>query len=127
MSEYDKIEKRLTEINKNTSAGTRVRHFELVVNELMATGSVSIDLIAMRFDVTPSTLRRHAIELTGLTPSKLMMYFRLRQCLNLMRTYPGITISEIALRCAFYDKAHFANTFSRYFGTTPSKYVEEHF
>lgn len=62
--------------------------------------------------------------LTGNSPSKLVMNFRLKKAAHLLLSTDR-NISEIAFEVGFSSTAYFTRCFKEMFGTNPSKYTRE--
>ena len=125
MDEYTKIKQHVEELSLNAKSIDFIEKIENSVNVLMPQGEVDIKHIASRLNVSPSKLRRTMHAITGLSPAKYVMYLRLRQSLRLLDKYPRNTISAVSSRCGFFDHSHFTHTFIRYFGISPSQYVQD--
>lgn len=93
-----------------------------------------VDLLHARLD-TPVSLaelaaaaglsRFHLLRLfklhTGETPAQFHLRLRIELARRLLRTTRA-GVSEIGLRCGFIDSSHFAKTFRRHVGVSPSDY-----
>jgi AraC family transcriptional regulator len=58
---------------------------------------------------------------TGETPARFHLRLRIDLARRLLRTTTA-SVSEIAVRCGFVDSSHFAKTFRRQAGTSPTAY-----
>lgn len=104
------------------------REFQLkiidIVNQQMETGNVSVDALASELCLSTTQLRSRISELTGETPQNYVLGIRMQKARHLMIAHPSLTMGEIALRCAYEEKASFSRAFKRYFGMSPTEYVQ---
>jgi AraC-like DNA-binding protein len=61
-------------------------------------------------------------EQVGLAPKALARVIRFRRALRLLDA-PGAPRSDVALRCGYYDQAHFNRDFRAFTGTTPGAWL----
>lgn len=71
--------------------------------------------------------QRRFIELfrreVGLTPKLFCRIQRFQEVIRLVGSGRGAEWAEVALRCGYYDQAHFIHDFQNFSGTTPTDYV----
>ena len=60
---------------------------------------------------------------TGLTPKVYQRVRRFQQVLHALRGSSDRQWTDLALRCGYYDQAHFIHDFREYSGLTPGEYV----
>lgn len=93
------------------------------LERLHATGG-TVDVRALAAEVGWS--RKHLAarfhEQVGLPPKALARVLRFRRALRLLAG-PGAPRSEVALRCGYYDQAHFNRDFRAFTGTTPGAWL----
>jgi len=70
-----------------------------------------------------SQLFRKLTALTNLTPTDFIRTQRLKRAANLLEQHTA-TVTEIAYMVGFQNPAHFATSFKKEFGVSPSKYKE---
>lgn len=61
----------------------------------------------------------------GVSPKVLLNILRLHLCLTLMLE-ENMELAQIALKCGFYDQAHFIKELKRYTGISPLKLLENY-
>jgi AraC-like DNA-binding protein len=70
---------------------------------------------------------RHFMELfreqTGLTPKAFQRVRRFQQVLHLLHLDSEPNWASVALRCGYYDQAHFIHDFREFSGMTPGEYA----
>ena len=86
-------------------------------------GSVSPTILARRAGLTPPKLARLIRRFFDLTPSQFFTQTRLAAAARLLRE-TGLSVSEIAHDCGFYDHSAFSRAFHSAMGVTPSAYRE---
>lgn len=94
---------------------------DAAVDELMAT-DLSVDSVAIALCMSQQQLRRKLNAVSGDTP---MAYFRKRQmqkAKDMLDNRDDMSISEIGMKCGFYDMSHFTRIFKQVVGITPSQY-----
>ena len=104
------------------------REFQLkiigIVNGQMEKGRVSVDALASELCLSTTQLRSRISDLTGETPQNYILGIRMQKARHLMMAHPSMTMGEIALRCAYEEKASFSRAFKRYFGMSPTDYLK---
>ena len=64
-------------------------------------------------------------ELTGMTPYKYILNFRLKHAAGLLITHPEMTITEISDYCGFSSSIHFSRCFKNQYGVSPQNYKKK--
>jgi transcriptional regulator GlxA family with amidase domain len=59
---------------------------------------------------------------TGESPRKYLLRARINRAKQMLMT-SELAIGDVALQLGFYDNSHFANSFRRFFGISPSEFV----
>jgi AraC-like DNA-binding protein len=77
--------------------------------------------MAEAFDMGTTSLSEKVKRLTGYPPKSYLIHLRIEQAKRLLRQ-PTKSLTAIALECGFYSSQHFANTFRKWTGCTPSQY-----
>ena len=123
MEENKRLSHQETEVMSEES-----REFQLrvigIVNHQMETGNISVDALASELCLSTTQLRSRISELTGETPQNYILGIRMQKARHLMMAHPSLPIGDIALRCAYEEKASFSRAFKRYFGMSPSDYLK---
>ncbi|KGB02595.1 helix-turn-helix domain-containing protein [Leclercia sp. UBA5958] len=70
--------------------------------------------------MTKRTMFRFVKDVTGYTPAKFQLLFRLLKAQELLRTTDK-TINEVAINCGFMNTVRFTETYKRQFRYTPSQ------
>jgi len=117
---------------KNSQADETVmsdesREFQLrmidIVNQQMEKMSVSVDALASALCMSTTQLRSRINELTGETPQNYILGIRMQKARHLMAAHPSLAIGDIAIRCGYEEKASFSRAFKRYFGVSPTEFL----
>jgi len=91
---------------------------------LLATAFTSLtppQMLAQQYGLSRRTLERQCRNRFGFSPNQLYGFAQIRQArAQLMGSQD--TLSDIALRCGFYDQAHFTNSFHERALETPWQY-----
>jgi AraC-like DNA-binding protein len=83
-------------------------------------GSIRIEDMAAKLDLSPAHFAREFKRTTGFTPWTYVMKRRVQRAAALLRR--GGPICEIAAQCGFSDQAHFSRTFKQHLGLTPKEF-----
>jgi AraC-like DNA-binding protein len=75
--------------------------------------------VIRRFGFSEPTFRRLWRRHFRQSPWQYVLDLRLREARRLLRTEPGLHVGEIAFRCGFADRRHFATLFRGRFGRPP--------
>ena len=67
------------------------------------------------------TLERHLRRTTGFSPQELVDFGRMQRARKLLCS-PEISLADVAIRCGYFDQAHFSHRFKRYALETPAAY-----
>ncbi len=68
-----------------------------------------------------SSFYRSFCRIIGYTPSAYLTNIRLRNAEQLLRN-SALPVSEVALRCGFYDSSYFCTCFNKVYGMPPHRY-----
>jgi AraC-like DNA-binding protein/quercetin dioxygenase-like cupin family protein len=69
-----------------------------------------------------SQFTHHCLLLTNMTPVEYLNHCRIQFAARLLRTQPGLSITDIGFRCGFNSSQYFARSFRAHEGCTPSEY-----
>nr|WP_283244887.1 helix-turn-helix transcriptional regulator [Gehongia tenuis] len=67
-------------------------------------------------------LRRLFTREFGVTPQQYLIQLRMERARQILKQ-PGLSVTEAALSCGFYDARYFSRLFRRETGQTPSEYA----
>lgn len=84
--------------------------------------ALTIDEVAKRLFISPSTLARRFNHATGVTFHKYFINLRLERSCELLRNFPSATLHDVAAQLGFYDEFHFSKAFTRKYTYSPSEY-----
>jgi len=82
---------------------------------------ISIEWLANSFHLSKYHFIREFKKQTGITPQAYITLFKLEKAKNDLKYK---SIKETAYDYGFYDLSHFSNTFKKFYGTSPTQYIE---
>ena len=91
-------------------------------SQMMETETVTVEKIADKLFMTPKTLNRRVIELTGISTKQYLLLIQLEQSRKILRQEPETSILDVALRCGFDNANTFSGAFKRIYHTSPSDF-----
>lgn len=83
----------------------------------------NVEALSTRLDMSPSTLYRKILGLTGQTPNRFIRSIRVKRAAHLLETGNG-NISEIAAKVGIPDQSYFAKCFKEEFLCAPSAFKD---
>ena len=84
-----------------------------------ANGQLSVEELANRAGVCNRQLVRRFNQFIGLSPKEFARMTLFMNALKQLRTYPALSLTEIAYESGYYDQAHFIHACRAYSGLTP--------
>ncbi|MDR1813558.1 MAG: helix-turn-helix domain-containing protein [Tannerella sp.] len=88
-------------------------------------GEVSIDDMASEACLSRRQFERIFAERIGSSPKQYLKTIRFQRALYEKQQNNGLTMTELALDCGYYDQAHFIADFKSICGQTPLKFFQE--
>lgn len=86
----------------------------------------SVSDFALSAGLSSRQLHRHYQNRFGISPKTYCSIQRFIHAKELLANDEDLDLADIALRCHFYDQAHFIKEFKRFSGITPSRYRQKH-
>ncbi|CAN5395831.1 AraC family transcriptional regulator [soil metagenome] len=83
---------------------------------------IDTDWLAKKFCMSKFHFIREFKKAKGVTPQTYIMLYRLGQSKKLL--LENVPFNDIAYTKGFYDPSHFTNSFKKYFGISPSRFVQ---
>lgn len=90
--------------------------------ELMNTYSVTVEKIADKLNMTPKTLSRKVLDLTGISTKQYLLLIQLERSRRILVQEPNATILDVALRCGFENANTFSGAFKRVYNLSPTEF-----
>jgi AraC-like DNA-binding protein/quercetin dioxygenase-like cupin family protein len=84
-------------------------------------GDASLSALAQKFEVNEAHMARAFRRRHGSSIGEYVRWLRLEKSKSALAR-PGLSITEIALECGFYDQAHFSRAFKKQYGLSPAHY-----
>jgi len=82
--------------------------------------NISLDEIADFTGISKYHFLRVFKKYTGFTPKHFIQNIKINNARKQL-TNDGISLTQIAMECGFYDQSHFIRTYKKFYGGTPSK------
>ena len=83
---------------------------------------VSLTDVAQKINISQFHFLRMFKSQMGVSPHQFRIKARIQAAKSLLQK--EIPLAEIALETGFSDQSHFTNTFKKYAGVTPKKYID---
>ena len=94
--------------------------------EMMKTYSVTVEKIAEKLYMTPKTLNRKVMELTGISTKQYLLFIQLEHSRELLlQQEPELSITEVSLRCGFENSNTFSTAFKRVYNLSPTEFRKQ--
>ena len=95
-----------------------------IIAEQIETNSVNVDALASQMALSTTQFRYRLKAITGETPQGYITNIRMQKARHLLDTNTAqTTILDIALSCGYEDQGAFTRAFKRFYGITPSEYL----
>lgn len=98
-----------------------IKRISEIVNVNLNDSSFNVEKLGEEVGMSRAHLNRKMKELFGISPSEFIRNARLKQACELLKN-EDLDIAQVAFRVGFCTQAHFANSFKRFTGTSPSNY-----
>lgn len=85
-------------------------------------GQVNIDALAHAVNLSKRQLERQFHQKVGVTPKHYARLARFNYVFQILEDEVATNWVDVALRCGYYDQAHFIREFRRYTGESPAAY-----
>ena len=95
------------------------------VNCMMLNGQVDAEGVAQQMGMSLYQFRQRLTSVAGEKPQDFITQLRMKRAQHLLDNHPELNITEIAVLCAYNDAPNFSRAFKKYFGVTPSQYLEK--
>jgi DNA-binding response OmpR family regulator len=83
-----------------------------------------VDHLAVKLNISTSSLYRKLKTLTNQSPTEFVRYIRLKKAIKLMAD-GNSNVDEIGFAIGFNSHSYFTSSFKKQFGKTPSEYMHE--
>ena len=92
---------------------------------MMLNGQVDADSVAKAMGMSLYQFRQRLTSVAGEKPQDFITILRMKRAQHLLDNHPELNITEIAVLCAYNDTPNFTRAFKKYYGITPSQYLEQ--
>lgn len=86
-------------------------------------GEARISDIASSVFLSTKQFQRIFTSHVGISPKEFLRIVRFQQALHLLQSTPGLSFTQLAVECGFYDQPHLINEFKAFSGYTPKEYL----
>jgi len=87
-------------------------------------GPLTVDRVAVEFNISYKSLYRMFIEEIGLTPKMYLKILRFNQACWMLSRQPSVSWSDLVDRCGYYDQSHFIHEFKAIMKKSPLQYLK---
>ena len=110
--------------DKTLSAADRrfLENIMAATTELMKTYSVTVEKVAEKLYMTPKTLNRKVMDLTGISTKQYLLLIQLEQSRNILVQKPEASVLDVAMMCGFENANTFSTAFKRVYHLSPSEF-----
>lgn len=95
------------------------------VNERLSDEDFNVEALADAVGLSRVQLHRRVKEMTGISVGEFIRNLRLQQAARLLEK-GDITVSQVTYAIGMVNPTHFSSAFKRYFGVTPTEYMNKH-
>ncbi|WP_175452543.1 helix-turn-helix domain-containing protein [Thiohalomonas denitrificans] len=99
----------------------RVDHAVALIEQ--SDGCIRMEDLAKRCHWTPKQMYRQFVRTVGVGPKPFAKIVQINRVVTHMLTQNSEGLQEAALRCGYYDQAHFIHDFQRLIGTNPLAFL----
>ncbi|MBR0310689.1 MAG: AraC family transcriptional regulator [Paludibacteraceae bacterium] len=110
--------------DKQLSAAER-RFLENIMHtttQMMPNEAITVEKIAGKLIMTPKTLYRRVMELTGISAKQYLLLIQLEQSQRILVEEPEASILDVAMRCGFENANTFSGAFKRVYNLSPTEF-----
>lgn len=98
-----------------------IKRISDIVNGNLHDSSFNVEKLGEEAGLSRAHLNRKMKELFGMSPSEFLRNAKMKQACELLKN-EDLDIAQVAFRVGFCTQAHFANSFKRFTGKSPSDY-----
>ena len=86
-------------------------------------GALRVSQLAARACLGERQFRRVFAQNIGIAPKDFIRTVRFQRALSVLGAAPGMTFTDLAYRCGYYDQAHLTAEFKEFSGYSPRQYL----
>lgn len=95
------------------------------INERLSDEDFNVEALADEVGLSRVQLHRRVKEMTGITVGEFIRNLRMQQAAKILEK-GDVTVSQVTYAIGMVNPTHFTTTFKRYFGITPTEYMNKH-
>lgn len=112
--------------NSIPSTRRKVEEAMRIIREQYSSSELGLNLIANTIGVNPSYLSNVFKAECGFSLTRYILQVRMEQARKRMLANRTLTVNTVALSVGYTDAYYFSKSFKKYFGVTPSRFLDEH-
>jgi len=86
-------------------------------------GNLTVEDLARETNISYRTIHRIFTEKLGICPKEYLRIVRFNKVCSLLKKYPFINWTELALSCGYYDQSHFIHEFKNFMKVCPEEFI----
>lgn len=102
-----------------------VKRLEYLVKDRLSDSELDIDRLAHELGISRSSFYNKVKALMQMTPNEYILKVRLEYAAGMLKTQPGMQITEIAYQSGFNSLRYFRQCFKARYGLTPLEYRQK--
>lgn len=95
------------------------------INEHLTEEDFNVEMLAQEVGLSRVQLHRRVKHLTGISVGEFIRNLRMKQAAKLLDK-GDLSVSQVTYAVGLANPAHFSTTFKKYFGVSPTEYVQGH-
>lgn len=95
-----------------------------IINNNLSNPNLNVEMLVSQIGLSRVQLHRKLKELTGISTGEFIRNIRLKQSASLLRE-KRMNISQVAYSVGFINQTHFSTAFKKYYGVSPSDYINK--
>ena len=117
------LEEKVTPLDIKSNDDLFIERLMTLINKNIDNSKFSIEALSKDVGISRTQLHRKLKEITGITTSDFIRNVRLKQAAKLL-VEKKVNISQVAYATGFSNPTIFAVAFKKFYGCTPTEYVE---
>ena len=95
-----------------------------VLNANVDNPELNVEMLSDKVGISRAQLHRRMKDITGIACGEFIRNFRLKHAAELLSAGGNIYVAQVAYACGFSNPTHFSTTFKKYYGMSPSEYID---
>lgn len=103
-----------------------IKKLNALISTHLESPELDVNFVALQMAMSRASLYNKLKALTGISVGDYINKFRMAKVMELL-AYKSLSILEVSEKAGFTNQRYFSTVFKQIYGTTPSKYRQEHF